>query len=80
MKNSKLSRGTLSSGSSDEESCYAPSPVPSTSMYLYYRGLSSTPKKAFWVEYLYGRDSADSGVNAETALQTGTKPVAEDNA
>lgn len=31
-------------------------------MYLNYRGLSSTPKKAFWFEYLYGRESAESGV------------------
>ena len=57
----KHMRGTISRSSSDEEFCRAPSPASSDSRYLFYRGLSSTPKKMSWFDYLYGRESAESG-------------------
>ena len=60
----KHSRGTLSRSSSDEGSSHHRRSLVSSSnsMYFNYRGLSSTPKKAFWFEYLYGRESAESDV------------------
>lgn len=46
-------------------------------MYLNYWGLYLTPK-AFWFEYLYGRDSVESTVYAEAVSQKRTKPAADD--
>lgn len=65
----------MQESSSDEDPCYASSPVSSVSMHLYYRGLSSTPKKTFWFEYLYGRESAESGANAEAVMLKRKNPA-----
>ena len=65
----KHMRGTISRSSSDEEFCRAPSPASSDSRYLFYRGLSSTPKKMSWFDYLYGRESAESGKNKAVMLK-----------
>ena len=46
-------------------------------MYLNYWGLYSTPK-AFWFDYLYGRNSVESGVYTEAVLQKGIKPAVDD--
>ena len=77
-QNSTHFRRTISTGSSDEESCRASSPISSSlSMYLNYWGLYSTPK-AFWFDYLYGRNSVESGVYTEAVLQKGIKPAVDD--
>ena len=46
-------------------------------MYSKYRGLSSTPKRTFWFEYLYGRESADTGVHDEAVMLRRNSPAVD---
>lgn len=48
------------------------------SVFLYYRGLSSSRKRISWFDYLYRKESPDTGSSDETGLPTRRKtPVVD---